>query len=59
MKTTGIKRVLADIEPKVLDDTEMPVSTASANRWTVALTVCMPLIFSLAGVIVYVRRKNL
>ncbi|MDD6094887.1 MAG: Gldg family protein [Clostridia bacterium] len=59
MKTTGIKRIPADIEPKVLDDTEMTVSTAQANRWTVALTVCMPAVFALAGVVVYIRRKNL
>lgn len=58
MKTTGIKRVLADIDPKVLDDTEMTVTTASANRWTVVLTVCMPVIFAVSGIIVYVRRKN-
>lgn len=59
MKTTGIKRIMASIEYKVLDDTEMPVSTADANRWTVALTLVMPVIFAAAGIIVYVRRKNL
>ena len=59
MKITGVKRVLAKIDYKVLDDTEMPVSTADANRWTVVLTTVLPVIFALAGVIVYVRRKNL
>lgn len=59
MKTTGIKRVLADIEYKVLDNTEMTVSTAEANRWTVALTAVLPAVFALCGVCVYIRRRSL
>lgn len=59
MKVTGTKKVLAQIDFKVLDDTQMPVSTADANRWTVALTVTLPVIFALCGIIVHIRRKSL
>lgn len=59
MRITGRERVLADIEYKVLDDTSLTITTAQANGWTVALTVTLPAILAIAGLAVFVRRKNL
>ncbi len=58
IKLTGRERILADIEYKVLDDTALDITTAQANRWTVILTVTLPVIIAAAGVVVWIRRKN-
>ncbi len=59
MRITGRERVLADIEYKVIDDTSMSITTAEANAWTVALCVTLPVLISVCGIVVWVRRKNL
>lgn len=59
MQITGRERIVSDIKYKVLDDTELIVTTADANGWTVALTVVLPVIIAACGIVVYVRRKNL
>ncbi len=59
MRITGRERVLADIEYKVLDDTELVITTAQANSWTVVLTVTLPVILAIAGAVIWIRRKNL
>ncbi len=58
MRLTGRDRIIADIEMKVLDDTSMDITTAQANRWTVALTVTMPVLIGAAGLVVHIRRRN-
>ena len=58
IKLTGRERILADIEYKVLDDTALDITTAQANKWTVALTVTLPVIIAVCGVVVWIRRKN-
>ena len=58
IRLTGRERILADIEYKVLDDTELDITTAQANKWTVALTVTLPVIIAVTGVAVWIRRKN-
>jgi len=58
IKLTGRERILADIEYKVLDDTALDITTAQANKWTVAMTVTLPLIIAIAGCAVWIRRKN-
>ena len=59
MRITGRERVLADIEYKVIDDTSMTITTAEANAWTVGLCTVLPVIISICGIVVWVRRKNL
>ena len=59
MRITGRERVLADLTYTVLDDTTLTVTTSEANGWTVALSVALPALISIAGVCVWVRRKNL
>lgn len=58
MRLTGRDRILADIEMKVLDDTSMDITTAQANRWTVALTVTLPVLIGIVGLAVHIRRRN-
>ncbi|MBO5196559.1 MAG: GldG family protein [Clostridia bacterium] len=58
IKLTGRERILADIEYKVLDDTALDITTDQANKWTVAMTVTLPVIIAVAGVAVWIRRKN-
>ncbi len=58
MRLTGRDRILADIEMKVLDDTSMDITTAQANRWTVALTVTLPVLIGVIGLAVHIRRRN-
>ncbi len=58
VKLTGRERILADIEYKVLDDTSLDITTAQANRWTVVLTVTLPVIIAICGTAVWIRRKN-
>lgn len=58
MQASGHERILVDIEFKVLDKTELEITTAQANKWTVALTVVMPVIIGAAGLVVWIRRKH-
>ncbi len=58
MKAAGRERVLATIERKPFDDDEIEVTTAEANRWTVAMTVTFPVICALAGLVVITRRRR-
>ena len=58
MKAVGRERVLAVLELKPFDKSDITVTTAEANRWTVAMTTVIPLIFAVAGLIVITRRKH-
>ncbi len=58
IRLTGRERILADIDYKVLDDTALDITTAQANKWAVAMTVTLPVIIAVAGVAVWIRRKN-
>ena len=58
MKTAGRERVLASLELKPFDDDDIEITTAAANRWTVAMTTVLPVIFALIGLVVITRRKH-
>lgn len=58
MRLTGRDQIIADIDMKLLDDTSMDITTAQANRWTVALTVTLPVLIGIVGTAVYIRRRN-
>ncbi len=59
MQITGRERIISDIKYKVLDDTELIITTADANGWTVALTVALPVVIAACGIVMHVRRKYL
>lgn len=58
MKATGRERVLAVLDFKPFDDSDITITTADANRLTVACTIAIPLILAVVGIVVTVRRKH-
>ena len=58
MQATGKDRVLANLSFKPFDDSELAVTTADANKWTVAMTLVLPIIFAIAGAAVVTKRKH-
>jgi len=58
MKAVGRERVLAVLELKPFDKSDITVTTAEANRWTVAMTTVIPAIFAVCGLVIMTRRKH-
>ena len=58
MKAVGRERVLAALTLKPFDKDEITVTTAEANRWTVAMTTVIPAVFAIVGLVVITRRKH-
>lgn len=58
MKAVGRERVLAVLTLKPFDKDEITVTTAQANNWTVAMTLVIPAVIALCGVVVITRRKH-
>jgi len=58
MKAVGRERVLAVLKYKPFDDDSLVISTADANKWTIAMTLVIPSIIALAGIVVVTRRKH-
>ncbi len=58
MRAVGRERVLASLSLKPFDDDELTVTTDQANNWTVAMTLILPVIFALCGIVVITRRKH-
>lgn len=58
MKAIGRERVLSKLERKPFDDDEITITTAESNRWTVAMTTVIPVIFAICGIVVITKRKH-
>lgn len=58
MLAAGKDRVLANLSFKPFDDTEITVTTAQSNRWTVAMTLVLPIIFAACSLVVVTKRKH-
>ena len=58
MRATGRDKILADIPFKVFDNTELTITTAQANNWTVGLVTVLPVTAAVVGLAVWVRRKH-
>lgn len=58
MKAVGRERVLAVLDLKPFDDDDINVTTAEANRLTVAMTTVIPAIAAICGLVVITRRKH-
>ena len=58
MRAVGRERVLAALTLKPFDKDEITVTTAEANRWTVAMTTVIPAVFAVVGLVVITRRKH-
>jgi len=58
MRITGRDKILADIDYKVFDDTDLDITTAEANQWTLVLTTVLPIAAAITGLVIWVRRKH-
>ena len=58
VRLTGREKIVADIDPKVLDETTLDITTAQANRWSVAMVTVIPVIVAIFGIYVCIRRKR-
>ena len=58
MKAIGRERVLAVIDRKPFDDSDITITTAEANRLTVIMTLAIPAVIALCGAVVIIRRKH-
>lgn len=58
MTAMGKERILASLAYKPFDDSSITVTTAEANKWTVAMTLVLPVILALVGIIVVTKRKH-
>ena len=58
MKAVGRERVLASIKFKTFDSDDITITTDQANKWTAAMTLVIPAIAALCGIVVVVRRKH-
>ncbi len=58
VRLTGREKIIADIDPKVLDETELDITTLQANRWSVAMVTVIPVIVAAFGIYVCLRRRR-
>ena len=58
MKLIGRDRILADLPIRVFDDTTSTATTAQSTAMTVELTVIAPVIITLCGIVIIVRRRR-
>ena len=58
MRITGRDRTLVDIKYEVFDDTDLEITTAQANNWTLAFVLVLPLAAAVTGLVIWVRRKH-
>jgi len=58
MRAVGVEYLIADIEFKQFDNTELNITTAQATRWTAIIAIVPPAIIAIAGITVRIKRKN-
>ena len=58
MKAVGRERVLTSLTFKPFDSDDITITTDQANKWTAAMTLVIPAITALCGIVVVVRRKH-
>lgn len=58
MKATGRERVLAVLEYKEFDTGSITITTAEAMKLTAAITLIIPIIMAICGIVVVTRRKH-
>jgi len=58
IRSLGKEKIVTDIPYKAFDKTEVTITTAQANSWTVVLTAALPVVITVVGVCVHIRRKH-
>lgn len=59
MELMGREQVPVDIDWKRLEDNELDITTAAANNWTLVLSLVLPTIVFVVGMVVFARRRHL
>ena len=55
---SGMEKSAAAQAPAAAAPYAMDITTAEANDWTVAMTLVFPVIASITGLVIWVRRKH-
>lgn len=58
IRLTGREKIIADIEPKLFDDTSLTVESSKANAVTALSVTLLPAVAALVGGVVCVRRRR-
>ncbi len=58
VRLVGREKIVADIDPKVLDETALDITTAQANRWSIAMVTVIPVVVAVVGIYICIRRKR-
>ena len=58
IRLTGREKIVADIDIKVFDNTELDVTTSQTNGWTAVFAIAIPLVIGAFGFAVCFRRKR-
>ncbi|MBQ7669590.1 MAG: Gldg family protein [Clostridia bacterium] len=58
IRLTGREKIVADIDIKVFDDTELDVTTSQTNGWTAVFSIAIPVVIGVFGFAVCFRRKR-
>ena len=58
MTAMGKDRVLAELNFKPFDDSTLTITTAEANKWTIAMTTVIPFIIAVVGIVIVTKRKH-
>lgn len=58
IRLTGREKIVADIDLKVFDETELDVTTTQTNSWTAVFAIAIPLVIGVVGAVVCFRRKR-
>lgn len=58
IRLTGREKIIADIDPKIFDETELTIEASDAGAITVAMVLVIPTAVAVVGTIVCIRRRR-
>jgi len=58
MRATGKDKIPAEFKYKVFETHNLDITTAESNQWTIMLTVALPAVIGVCGLILHVKRKH-
>ena len=58
MRAMGKVQVPIDLDFKVFEDESLDILQSEAGTWTIVLVLAIPACVFIAGIIIWIRRKN-
>lgn len=58
VRLVGREKIVADIDPKVLDETALDITNAQANGWSIAMIIAIPAVVAVVGIYICIRRRR-